>query len=138
LRLSGQLGQGNTTNRGDTANSMGAFLPLIDFGAGRSVKILRSGANFNCALLDNQKVKCKETVFGYRAPADARACAYVGFGDGETGQNAIGNNLDSFGFSPGQMGDSLPYAILGTAVHAVDLTAGYGHVCALLSTTQVK
>jgi hypothetical protein len=133
---SGQLGQGNTMNRGSTANSMGAFLPLIDFGKGRLVKLLRSGANFNCALLDNQGVKCKEIALALIHTLTC-ASALIGFGDGRNGGFGIGN-VAIYGAGPGQMGDSLPYANLGMAVHAVDLTAGYNYACALLNTTQVK
>jgi hypothetical protein len=60
-----------------------------------------------------------------------------GFGSNYHGLLLVGTT-DSYGYASGQMGDSLPYASLGTGVHAVDLSGGGWHFCALLNTTQVK
>ena len=54
----GQLGQGHTSNLGDHANEMGDNLPYVDLGTGRSVKMVNMAIYSQCALLDNDEVKC--------------------------------------------------------------------------------
>ncbi|MEY3366844.1 MAG: hypothetical protein RIS71_1581 [Actinomycetota bacterium] len=54
----GQLGYGDTANRGDGSNEMGSNLPAIQFPSGRSARNLVAGANHTCALLDDASVIC--------------------------------------------------------------------------------
>ena len=64
----GQLGLGDTSNRGDfyqaaTSNreertEMGDSLPAVNLGTGRTAKAVSAGAYHTCALLDNDKIKC--------------------------------------------------------------------------------
>lgn len=84
----GQLGQGNTANRGDNANEMGDNLAPIDLGAGRIARSVRAGTNSACAILDNGAVKC----WGYSS-----AWGTLGLGD-----------LVNRGDNPNEMGDNLP------------------------------
>merc|ERR1719235_82649 len=54
----GQLGYGDTNNRGDDAGEMGDSLAYVDLGAGRSVVSIAACNYHTCALLDNSQVKC--------------------------------------------------------------------------------
>merc|ERR1719343_673041 len=54
----GQLGYGDTSNRGDASGEMGDSLAAIDLGTGRSAKALACGSSHTCAILDNGEVKC--------------------------------------------------------------------------------
>jgi len=83
----GQLGLGDTLTRGGVAGQMGANLPAIDFGAGRTARTITAGSNHGCALLDNGAIKC--------------------WGGGANGSLGLGDTL-ARGDSPGEMGDNLP------------------------------
>merc|ERR1712048_839582 len=54
----GELGYGDTDNRGDDSSEMGDVLPAVDLGRGRSAKFLVAGERHTCAILDNNDVKC--------------------------------------------------------------------------------
>ena len=90
--FSGQLGQGDTVDRGGNPGEMGDSLPAIDFGAGRTVVALAAGENSNCALLDNAAVKC--------------------WGNNGSGELGLGDTAGR-GDGPGEMGDNLPAVDLG-------------------------
>jgi len=57
---SGQLGLGDTNNRGQgsAAENMGDALPYVDLGTGRTALHVSAGSYHPCALLDNLQVKC--------------------------------------------------------------------------------
>jgi alpha-tubulin suppressor-like RCC1 family protein len=55
---SGQLGLNDTTNRGTTPDQMGANLPTVNLGAGRTAKSIYASYNQTCAILDNDTLKC--------------------------------------------------------------------------------
>jgi hypothetical protein len=84
--LYGQLGLGDTTNRGDEPNQMGDDLPAVDLGTGKTPTALGVGADFACALLSDHSVKC----WGHN-----------------NGQLGLGDTTNR-GDGPGQMGDALP------------------------------
>jgi alpha-tubulin suppressor-like RCC1 family protein len=89
---SGQLGIGDTGNRGDGTNSsglteMGGSLPVVDLGPGRTARGITAGDSHTCALLDNFSVKC--------------------WGKNESGQLGLGDN-STHGDGSGEMGDNLP------------------------------
>ncbi len=113
----GQLGLGNTDNRGDAPNEMGDALPPVDLGTGRTAKALGIGANHSCAVLDNGEVKC-------------------------WGRNSVGQlgqeNTDDHGDEAGEMGVQLPAIKLGSGRTAIAVSAGLGHTCALLDDATVK
>ena len=113
----GQLGYGDTVQRGDGPGEMGDALPFVDLGTGRTVKKLSCGVNYNCAILDNDKLKC----WGYNG--------YGHLGISSTAQK---------GSVAGTMGDMLPYTDVGTGRTVVDIKASYYHTCALLDTNEVK
>jgi len=113
----GQLGQGNTANRGALPHQMGDFLPAIDLGSGRTATAITAGDSHTCALLDTGQVKC-----------------WGGNGGGRLG---LGSTT-ARGDGASEMGDDLPTVDLGTGRTATAVTAGDSHTCALLDTGQVK
>ena len=113
----GQLGLGDTANRGDGAGEMGANLPAIDLGTGRSAVAISAGTRHTCALLDNGSVKC--------------------WGSNQTGELGLGD-VAYRGDGPGEMGDSLPAVDLGTGRTAVAISAAQDYTCALLDNASVK
>jgi E3 ubiquitin-protein ligase HERC3 len=110
----GQLGQGDTSNRGDSPGEMGNTLPAIDLGTGRTATHVVAGHYHTCALLDDGTSKC--------------------WGANESGQLGQGDR-DSRGDDPNEMGDNLPHIALGWTTSAVTrIAAGSYHTCALLGT----
>jgi hypothetical protein len=120
----GQLGLGDTANRGDGAGEMGANLPTVDLGSGRHAVAIAAGHSDTCALLDNGTVKC----WGFNA-------------EGQLGLGDTANRGDG----AGEMGDSLPAVSLGTGRTAVAISVGGSPIsadgsfaCALLDNGSVK
>jgi alpha-tubulin suppressor-like RCC1 family protein len=118
----GQLGLGDTDNRGDQSFEMGNSLPSVDLGTNgagipHTAVALALGGNHTCALLDDGAVKC--------------------WGQNGLGQLGLGAN-DNRGDGAGELGDALPPVDLGTGRSAVALAAGFSHTCALLDGGQVK
>jgi alpha-tubulin suppressor-like RCC1 family protein len=110
---SGQLGLGDTLNRGDAPGEMGVALPAVDVGG--IAAAIAVGGNHTCALLTTGVVKC--------------------WGDNTLGQLGLGDTEDR-GDQPGEMGAALPAVDLdGTAIA---ISAGSAHTCALLSSGAVK
>ena len=54
----GQLGLGDTTNRGTAANQMGDTLPTVKLGTDKTAKAIAAGDSHTCALLNDDTVKC--------------------------------------------------------------------------------
>ena len=112
----GQLGLGDKAERGGDSKDMGASLPVVDLGPGRTAKAVAVAVNHTCALLDNDRVKCWGRNFGN-----------LGYGD-----------TNERGSTPGTMGANLPYVDLGPGRTVKSLSAGAAHTCALLDTNEVK
>jgi len=113
---SGQLGQGDTVNRGEAPKQMGNTLRNIDVGSKLKVALFAVGGWHTCALLNDFTVKC--------------------WGDNSSGQLGLGDT-DNRGDAPNEMGDNLPPVDLGTdadgkALQAVAISAGLSHTCVLL------
>ena len=89
----GQLGVGDTVNRGDGVAAMGEGLPVVDLGAGRRAVAIAAAGSATCALLDGGRVKC--------------------WGDGYQGALGYGD-IQTRGAMPGTMGDALPEVDLGS------------------------
>eukprot|EP00971_Amphidinium_carterae_P224446 4452583-Amphidinium_carterae.1 len=53
----GQLGQGDTTNRGDAENQMGECFPSVDLAEVRAVAVATSGSH-TCAILNDGTLRC--------------------------------------------------------------------------------
>jgi LPXTG-motif cell wall-anchored protein len=113
----GQLGYGDTNNRGDAGGEMGDNLPAVDLGTGRTASSIWYGDLHVCALLDNGSVKC--------------------WGWNSAGQLGLGGT-DNRGDGLAEMGDNLGSVPLGTGRTALAVTAGYDHSCALLDNDTVK
>ncbi len=117
LNTTGQLGQGDTENRGDQAGEMGNNLSPIDLGLGRFAVALAAGGGFTCAVLDDHTTKCwGDNQFGELGQGDT-----VSRGDGAT-----------------EMGANLLAIDLGAGRTAVALAAGLQFACALLDNATVK
>jgi hypothetical protein len=110
----GQLGLGDTNNRGDEPGEMGDALPAVALGARGSTLAVSAGYTDSCALLDNHSVKCWGEDSG------------GGFGF-----------VVAHGDEPGEMGDSLPPVALGEARTASLVKSGFGISCALLDDAAV-
>ncbi len=113
----GQLGQGNTQGRGTLANQMGAALPDIDLGAGRTAKAIAGGLEHTCAILDDGSVKC--------------------WGSNVYGQLGLGDTANR-GDGPNEMGDDLPKVSLGAGRTAKAIASGASHVCVILDDDTLK
>jgi alpha-tubulin suppressor-like RCC1 family protein len=114
----GQLGLGDTDDRGDEPGEMGDDLPAVDLGTGRTATAISAGDLFTCALLDNGTVKC----WGLNT-------------NGTLGQESFASSI---GGAPGEMGDDLPAIDLGAGRTATRISAGSGHVCAILDNSTLK
>jgi alpha-tubulin suppressor-like RCC1 family protein len=87
LNDSGQLGQGDTNNRGDGIGGNPNNLPSIDLGAGKTARAISTGDRHTCAILDNASIKCWGSNIS-----------------GELGIGDTGNRGDN----SSEMGDNLP------------------------------
>lgn len=109
----GQLGLGDTFDRGDDPGELGNALPPVALGD--DAIAISAGTLHACALLASGGVKCWGANF-----------------NGALGQGDTAHRGDS----PGEMGQNLPPVDLG--VPAVAVSAGSAHACALLSDGQIK
>ena len=100
----GQLGYGDTVERGLTAAQMGDALPKVDLGTGRTAAALTANEYGTCALLDDGSVKCW----------------------GEAG------TVPNIGDAPGEMGDALAPLDFGGR-RATHVALGRGTGCATMS-----
>ena len=122
---SGVLGQGNGESIGDAPGEMGASLPTIDFGEGRTVLQLACGLDHACVLLDNRQVKCWGRNSGY-------------IDEAERGFLGIDKSDEHVGVLPNSMGDNLPFVDLGRRAIVNQIVAGGQISCALLQTKEIK
>ena len=113
----GQLGLGNSANRGNHANEMGDALAFVDLGSNNTAIQLVAGVYHTCALLNDGRVKC--------------------WGRSGSGQLGLGTT-QSLGNDANEMGDRLPAVDLGTGAVARQLSSGEGHTCAVLGDGSVK
>jgi len=114
----GQLGQGDTTARGDDAGELGDALKAVDLGTGRHVRALDLAYKTACAVLDTGKVKC--------------------WGDNSSGQLGIGDTSKNFGDNADEMGDMLPTVDLGSNDEISEVSAGGLSFCTRSETDAVK
>ncbi len=115
--FSGNLGLGDTEDRGDDAEEMGENLPFINFGLGKIPISLHLGEGTSCARFNDGTIKCW----------------------GQNGRGELGlEDTNNRGWSAGQMGDSLPSVNLGTGRSVVHMVSGASHSCAILDNSTVK
>ncbi len=113
----GQLGLGDTANRGDQGGEMGVALPTVLLASGDNPITVMTGGNFSCALLGGGAVKC--------------------WGQNDSGQLGRGTTT-AVGVSAAQMVDALTAIDLGTGLVAVELAAGASHACARFDNGSMK
>ncbi|NOT78266.1 MAG: hypothetical protein HOP07_04610 [Bacteriovoracaceae bacterium] len=112
----GQLGYGDTNDRGDNGNEMGTNLPFVNLGTGLSAQKISAGngGDNTCALMNNGRVKCWGYGSNWNEPG------YMGYGH----SNNIGDQV-------ADMGDNLPYISLGTGVLAKDIVTSSFNSCVI-------
>jgi len=93
LNTFGELGYGDTSNRGDNPGEMGDNLPVVDLGTGKTATAISTGQHGSCALLNDGTLKC--------------------WGNSGWGQLGQGSRTWAGG-QPGEMGDNLPIVDLGS------------------------
>jgi cysteine-rich repeat protein len=113
----GQLGLGDTLDRGDEPGEMGASLPTVDLGSGKTAVAVFAGNDNTCALLNDGNVKCWGRNWS----------GALGLGD----MNHRGDDL-------GEMGDFLPPVDLGSGLAASALTLSHSSICALFKDGHIK
>lgn len=113
----GELGLGDTMNRGTNPYFMGDNLLPVNLGAGKTVLSLDLGYAHTCVVLSDSTTRC----WGMNA--------YGALGRGHT---------SDVGTHPAHMGDALGPALLGTGVTTTQVAAGDYHSCALLSAGNLK
>jgi cysteine-rich repeat protein len=111
----GQLGLGDTLQRGDEPGEMGDSLPAVDLGA--AAEVVAAGSFFTCALLIDGRIKC--------------------WGDSAYGQLGLGG-VESAGDQPDEMGIKLPAVDLGAGQTATGISLGSYHSCALIAGGDTK
>ncbi|CAN0398207.1 unnamed protein product, partial [Hapterophycus canaliculatus] len=119
----GELGLGDTTNRGDGSGGMGDELPDVDLGAGAVATAVSAGWQHTCALLEAGNVKC--------------------WGRNDWGQLGKGDFLDR-GDDPSTMGGNLTDVDLGSSPSgnssavAIAVSTGQQFTCVLVEGGGVK
>lgn len=112
----GQLGTGDNISLGEFGATL-VKTPKINLGTGRSAKMITAGMHSNCALLDDDSVKCWGSNYG----------------------GGLGNAIRSdVGDEKNEMGDNLPAVNLGTGRKAKMISTGDYHTCAILDNNSVK
>ncbi len=118
----GALGSADTEDLGDDLSEIGDGLPIVDLGLNYIAKKIALGQNHSCAIVDTDThgtnvLKC--------------------WGLGQHGRLGYGN-ADDLGDESGEMGDALLPIYLGAGRHAIDISLGMTHTCALLDNASVK
>jgi E3 ubiquitin-protein ligase HERC3 len=112
----GQLGLGDTIDRGGMSDDMGNALPLVRISEDQTITSLTAGSEHTCALLSDGSVRC--------------------WGRNHFGQLGLGHT-DNFADDWEEL---IPDANvdLGAGRTAVQIDAGYAHTCALLDDATIK
>ncbi|CAM9979780.1 unnamed protein product [Ectocarpus sp. 12 AP-2014] len=113
----GQLGLGDTDDRGQSAGTMGDSLAAVDLGTGATVVAMSAGSDHTCAVLADGSLKC--------------------FGRNNNGQLGL-DDTDDRGDEAFEMGDDLPAVSLGTNRTAVAVSAQGDRTCVLLDNGNVR
>ena len=113
----GQLGYGDTNDRGGQSDQMGDNLKDIDLGSNFVAVHIEAGGWHSCALSQQGTAKC----WGWNA--------YGQLGIGDANNRGVG---------PNQMGDDLLEIDLGPSFNAVQISAGLWHTCAISEGDKIK
>ncbi|MFO7180111.1 MAG: hypothetical protein DIU78_015540 [Pseudomonadota bacterium] len=116
----GELGYGDSTERGRDPALLGDALPEVPLGGAATA--IAVGCDFSCALLVDGTVKCWGRAM-----------------NGALGQPALtgADLLNNLGDEPGEV-DELPPIDLGPDSRVVQIAVGCSSACALLDTDEVK
>ena len=120
----GQLGYGDTNDRGDAPNEMGSNLGFVDLGTGVGAIDVQTGYMETCAITDSQnRIKCWGRVYD----------GALGYGDGSWWSN------DHRGDAPNEMGNNLGFVNMGSVTnYTIQLAKGGAYTCALQSNYYFK
>jgi alpha-tubulin suppressor-like RCC1 family protein len=113
----GQMGLGDSDDRGDGVGEMGDALLTVNLGTGRTAKWVLASGYSTCAMLDNNTVKC--------------------WGDNSKGQLGLGGT-NNRGDAPNEMGDNLLALNFGAGRSLVQMSGGELHFCAAFDNNTVK
>ena len=113
----GQLGYGDTEDRGDGPNEMGNNLTEVDLGDNFDVVQITMGNAFSCALSADGYVKCWGHYYGGRLGSE---------------------NSDDIGDEPNEMGNNLTEIDLGSNFTVTKISAGAVHTCAVSNYGRIK
>lgn len=113
----GQLGLGDTANRGRNRRTTGDSLEALKFAPGESVFSMALGYSHTCALLKDQTVKC----WGKNRSGQ------LGYGDRTTRGNYSSNTPDRIGKID-----------FGRNIFVRQIAAGLEHTCAILTDGRLK
>jgi alpha-tubulin suppressor-like RCC1 family protein len=105
----GQLGLGDTANRGASPNDLGAALPTVDLGHGQIAVDLACGLRHCCVRTIENTMKC--------------------WGDNSGGQLGLGD-LTARGTTPESTGDNLPFVMTPPGERVLSISLGAKRTCA--------
>lgn len=114
----GQLGQGDTDQRGMLDGTYGDDLPPIDFGTDADVVQITAGESHACARFDDGKVRC--------------------WGLNNAGQIGLGTSEGAIGDEDTDVGDFFPTVSLGTGLTAKRVYATGQSTCVITSNNVLK
>ncbi len=159
----GQLGLGDTADRGDNPGEMGALLPAVNLQSSLPVTSMCTGTSHTCVILGGSSVKCwgintaGQLGYGDQVQRNSPPAATVNLGGKNASSIACGSQFTCASLQAdgtvmcwgentyGQIGDgsytmrTSPVAVnLGTGRTAKAVYAGAVHTCALLENSQIK
>ncbi|KAG2444343.1 hypothetical protein HXX76_001099 [Chlamydomonas incerta] len=108
----GQLGLGDTTDRGGVSADMGDNLPVVDLGWANRASHMCAGVSHTCAVISSSRSESNGRVKCWGLNTDKQ----LGFSD-----------TTNRGDGAGAMGESLGYVELGTGAVAVQVACGFAH-----------
>jgi len=112
----GQIGQGDTYNRGDNAAEMGNDLDAVELGAGIWAKSAIAGEYYSCVITTQDNAAC--------------------WGDNDNGQLGRGDDTD-YGGNSGEMGDDLTMIQVGSGRTIIDMCAAQNQNCVIRDDSSV-
>eukprot|EP01083_Nonionella_stella_P279192 949780_1 len=142
----GQLGCGDTNNRGDGDNQMGDKLSEVDLGTGFIPTQIAAGWQHTCALSTDNKVKCwggdNYCELGYGDGVDLGTGfipTQIAAGWQHTCALSTDNKIKCFGGNTyGELGYGDGYVDLGIHFIPIQIAAGREHTCALSTYNKIK
>lgn len=113
----GQLGLGDTKNRGRETGTMGNALPYPSLGTDEKIQTMTLGELHTCASFENGRMKC--------------------WGFNDFGQLGVGDSLIR-GSTPETLGMALPWVMPSSGLSLLQIEANTYSTCALLQNRAIK